>query len=212
MIHAYDKIYLEKARTALGRMLDFAVYQLGYSVEEFFDMFISSGLAKRFENGDIELLVGRSGVEIAYIVIDSCIGGIEPVMVEDTVGRSPEYWAGLALAYYQWEKGISFSQIIKAIPINEIVSLYSPYHEMDIRQLVDRLDELYARANTDTKLKQRRKQVGLSQSQLAEVSGIPIRTIQQYEQRQKDINKAGAISVKSLAKALYCGIEDLLEL
>lgn len=26
MIHAYDKVYLEKARTALGRMLDFAVY------------------------------------------------------------------------------------------------------------------------------------------------------------------------------------------
>lgn len=28
MIHAYDKAYLDKTRTALGRMMDFAVYDL----------------------------------------------------------------------------------------------------------------------------------------------------------------------------------------
>lgn len=32
MIHAYDKVYLDKARTALGRMLDFAVCDLHYSM------------------------------------------------------------------------------------------------------------------------------------------------------------------------------------
>ena len=35
MIRAYDKIYLEKARTALGRMLDFAVYDLKYDINDF---------------------------------------------------------------------------------------------------------------------------------------------------------------------------------
>ena len=35
MIHAYDKVYLEKARTALGRMLDFAVYDLKYEIGDF---------------------------------------------------------------------------------------------------------------------------------------------------------------------------------
>lgn len=28
MIHAYDKVYLDKARTALARMLDFTVHEL----------------------------------------------------------------------------------------------------------------------------------------------------------------------------------------
>ena len=41
MIRAYDKIYLEKARTALGRMLDFAVYDLKYDINVFFRMFIA---------------------------------------------------------------------------------------------------------------------------------------------------------------------------
>ena len=35
MICAYDKVYLDKARISLGRMLDFAVHDLGYDLEEF---------------------------------------------------------------------------------------------------------------------------------------------------------------------------------
>ena len=41
MIHAYDKIYLEKARAVLGRMLDFAVHDLKYNLADFFDLFIN---------------------------------------------------------------------------------------------------------------------------------------------------------------------------
>ena len=40
MIHAYDKVCLEKAQTALGRMLDFAVHDLSYDLRSFFDLFI----------------------------------------------------------------------------------------------------------------------------------------------------------------------------
>lgn len=47
MIRAYDKVYLDKARTALGRMLDFAVYDLKYDIAEFFDLFIKSGDKQR---------------------------------------------------------------------------------------------------------------------------------------------------------------------
>ena len=38
MIYAYDKVYLDKARISLGRMLDFAVHDLGYDLEEFFNL------------------------------------------------------------------------------------------------------------------------------------------------------------------------------
>lgn len=73
MIHAYDKVYLEKARTALGRMLDFAVYDLKYEIEDFWGLFLVSGIAKRFGEGDFQLLVGMSGVELAYKVLE-CSG------------------------------------------------------------------------------------------------------------------------------------------
>lgn len=66
---------------------------------------------------------------------------------------------------------------------------------MDIRQFVDKMNEL----------------VGLNQRELAELSGVPLRTIQQYEQRQKDINKAQAQYLVMLAQVLCCDMRDLME-
>ena len=73
------------------------------------------------------------------------------------------------------------------------------------------MNELYRAANPDTKLKQLRQRAGLSQSELADASGVPVRTIQQYEQRQKSINKAQAEYLMMLARALHCTAEDLIE-
>lgn len=42
-------------------------------------------------------------------------------------------------------------------------------------------------------------------------SGVSLRAIQAYEQREKDINKASIINIKKLADALHCYIEDLIE-
>lgn len=211
MTHAYDKIYLDKARNALGRMLDFAVYDLNYTITDFFKLFLTSGVASRFEDGDFTLLVGMSGVELAYEVLEK--SGLEVTEKEPqyTANRSEEYWTGWALAYYQWETNLSFADIVARVPIIDIQSLYLPYHEMDIRHFCEKMDELFAEATSETNLKRVRKNAGLSQRELAEVSGLPIRTIQQYEQRQKNINKAQAEYLVALSKALYCDIESLLE-
>ena len=41
--------------------------------------------------------------------------------------------------------------------------------------------------------------------------GVNLRTLQQYEIRAKDINKAAGAALLALAKALGCRVEDLLE-
>ena len=102
MIRAYHKVYLEKARNNLGRMLDFATYDLGYDPCTFFDLFMNSGLAKRFEKGEFHVTVGMSGVELAYRVLELTKHQVEEQQPRYTADRSPEYWAGWALAYYQW--------------------------------------------------------------------------------------------------------------
>lgn len=143
MIHAYDKVYLDKARTVLGRMLDFAVYDMKYDITEFFDLFIQSGVAERFERGDFSVITGMSGVELAYKVLEN--SGIKHNRIKPhyTANRSEEFWASWALAYYQWETSMSFAAIVRYVPIKDIVALYSPYHEMDIRQFVDQMNTLY---------------------------------------------------------------------
>lgn len=211
MMPAYDKIYLDRARTALGRMLDFAVYDLKYDITVFFDYFILSGVGMRFEKGDFTLLAGMSGVELAYEVLERSNIEYERVRPNYTIDRSEEYWTGWALAYYQWETSLSFAEIVRNIPIRDIMALYSPYHEMDIRQFADKMNELYRAAKPETNLKLRRQSIGLTQRELAQLAGVPVRTIQQYEQRQKNINKAQAEYLVMLARALYCEVTDLLE-
>ena len=51
----------------------------------------------------------------------------------------------------------------------------------------------------------------MSQKQLAEASGVGLRSIQLYEQRQKNINHAAAETLYRLAFALHCAMENLLE-
>lgn len=212
MTHAYDKLYLEKARTAMGCMLDFAVNDLGYDIDEFFKLFIGSGVATLFENGDSTVTVGMSGVELAYTVLDRSGIDYKRISPNYTVNRSEEYWTGWALAYYQWYTSLSFSEITRYISIKDILSMYSPYHEMDVRHFVDKLTDVYKNAKPHTNLKLQRKKLGLTQKELAELSGIPLRTIQQYEQRQKNINKAQIEYLLSLSKTLCCNIEALLEI
>lgn len=62
-----------------------------------------------------------------------------------------------------------------------------------------------------TKLKEIRKSKGLSQSQLAKISGVGIKIIQSYEQKLRDINKAEALTVYKLAVSMGVKMEDLLE-
>ena len=211
MIRAYDKVYLDKARTALGRMLDFAVYDLKYDITEFFDLFIKSGVAKRFESGDFAVIVGKSGVELAYEVLEQSGVERERIIPNYTASRSEEFWTGWALAYYQWKTSMSFAQIVRYVTIKDMTALYQPYHEMDIRQFVDKVNAMYKAAKPETNLKLLRKKAGLSQRELADLSSVPVRTIQQYEQRQKNINKAQAEYLVMLAKVLCCEVEDLME-
>lgn len=207
MMNAYDKTYLEKARISLGSMLDFAVNGLHYDLREFWNLFLNSPVSEQFAKGNTKVIAGKSGIEICYEVTDR----EDIIAVEPSVDKSPEYWAGWALAYYQWKTGYSFAKTEQIISIENIVKMYFPYHEMDIRQFCDRIDEIEKSNHSETNLKRIRWMCGLTQSQLAEQTGIPLRTIQQYEQGQKSINGARSEYVILLAKALYCEMDELLE-
>lgn len=61
-------------------------------------------------------------------------------------------------------------------------------------------------------LKDLREKNKLTQSELAKLTDLNIRTLQDYEQGRKDLNNAKAITVYKLSKALKCDILDLLKL
>jgi len=80
------------------------------------------------------------------------------------------------------------------------------------REIAMKTAENTCRRNTaPTKLKTRRVAAGYTQKGRADRCTVSLRTIQQYEQRTKDINKAAGISLHSIALVLDCQMEDLLE-
>lgn len=62
-----------------------------------------------------------------------------------------------------------------------------------------------------TNLQYHRNQKGLSQDALAESSGISLRTLQEYEQGRRDINKAMVKTVVAFADTLDVDIRDIME-
>lgn len=211
MIRAYDEIYLERARSVMAHMLDYAVYGLESDLSGFFEHFLVSDLCSKFERGEASIIAGKSGREIAFEVLRLDPADDDSREEYVVMHRSPEYWLGWSLAYYQWHSGLGFSEIVKCIPIKDIRDMYFKYHEMDIRHFAERMDEICHMQRMETRLKTYRTLIGLSQRELAEKTDIPVRTIQQYEQRQKNINKAQAAYLIKLSKALFCEPEDLLE-
>lgn len=89
--------------------------------------------------------------------------------------------------------------------------MYQVFHEMDITQFYESMEKRYNERVLDTNLKKIREARGLSQRELSKTSGVSLRSIQLYEQRVNDIDKAQAQTLYKLAKKLGCSIEDILE-
>ena len=285
-------------------MLDFASYSLHIDPEAFMDLFAASGTAVRFERGDIRLILGMSGIELAYEVLDRSGYSYERTLPRHTINLSGEYWLGYALAHIQHKTCIGFDELIHRFNMADFISsygkrrlelldrlpldiseseklavlkrfgakaakeafiyMYDHYTDnadnadnpnnsdhtvnsdhsdtsdlSDAAYLADAADTIDAieiphsanssyltLSSSDQKgvgsfslnhaavlgrrLKSARIKSGLSQSELAKAAGIPVRTVQQYEQGQKDLSKARAEYLISLSLVLNCDPVSLL--
>lgn len=214
MIFLNDSYLISSSQTLMGSMFDFAEYGLDIPIEEYYDLFCNSRYARKIEAGDSATVMGKSGIEIAYDVsgrdrLDS--ERMSQFTEHAIIGRSPEFWVGWAMAYYQKKREVSFLEITDIRNIDDILAMYKIYHELDIEKFCDRMDELYREKNPDSRLKIMRQRLGYSQSEVSRLSGIPLKTIQHYEQRQKDINHARVDYLISLSKVLSCEVEMLIE-
>jgi DNA-binding XRE family transcriptional regulator len=210
MMRAYDESYVDGAAVTLGDIFDYAINDCMCDAELFYQMFITTGTADKFEHGDPSYLVGKGGVEIVIDILSEAAGRRDFPMPQFRQDKAPEYWAGWALAHYQWHTARPFADIRSFFPVSDIIDSYYPLHEADINAFYD-VAETRAARNQTTNLKRRRIVAGMSQSQLARAAQVQIRSIQMYEQRNKNINAAKAITIAKLARTLSCRMEDLLE-
>ena len=211
MTRAYQEIYLSKAQSVIGDAFDYAVNTCAIPGTDFVKLFIASSVSKRMENGKPAYLAGKSGIEIVREIVAETKGQELQIEPQEYFGRSKEYWIGWAVAYYQWYSGRKYRDIFKVLSFEDLQKMYYTLHEADITKFVDIVDSKIKEYFPETNLKRIRTAYGFTQAELAERSGVSLRSIQMYEQRNKNINKASADTMYSIAKALGCTMEDLIE-
>ena len=213
MIRAYDSLYLDDVRDNLGTMLDFAVNTCLYDMVEFYSWFLMTGVSDLIAEGKPRYLAGLSGIELADVVVSrtgQLLPGHDP-HVMDTC--SAEYWTGWALAYVQWYSGMSFKSLDRfGMNARTLIQLYPTLHEADDSKLLDVALKRIEKSRSDQTgiLAWLRKRKGLTQAELAEVSGVSLRMIRAYEQNAQDLSRAESMTVLNLSKALRCSVSDLL--
>ena len=214
MMHAYPETYLNDAMNNLGNMFDYGLVDLHYDPERFYEQFLTSGVAKQFEQGNPKYVAGLSGPELAIEVIYRTEDHRPTQMPSEEIDKSPEYWAGWSLAYYQWYRAHRFSYLQQyGLTIQRILSMYPTLHEADLSKFVTVADGIIAKEKSAqiSNLQRMRKNCGMTQKELAEKSGTSLRMVQVYEQRKQDIRKAEAQTLVNLSRVLGCGVEDLFD-
>lgn len=211
MTHAYQEIYLSKAQSILGDAFDYAINTCSIMGSDYVKLFAASSVSKRMENGEPAYLAGKSGIEIVAEIIAETKGQELRIEPQENFGRSREYWIGWAAAYYQWHSARRYSDIFKVISFENLQRMYDTLHEADISKFVDIADSRMKEYFTETNLKRIRTAYNCTQAELSERSGVGLRSIQMYEQRNKNINKASVDTIYRLAKVLGCTMDDLIE-
>lgn len=211
MTHAYSELYLSDAKSCLADMFDYIINDCKLKCDWAASLFLTTGYAQKFETGNPAILSGMSGVELGKAIVKKAYNKTDAPDANFREDRSPEYWAGWALAEYQWFSGRRFKDIFERIPLSQIIDMYSVYHEMDISQFIDSMEKFYNETILETKLKRIRENRGISQLELAKLSGVKLRSIQMYEQKVNDIDKAQGHTLYKISRVLGCNIEDLLE-
>ena len=213
MMHSYSKTYLEDAQHNLGVMFDYAIRLLKYDGDQFFLYFIQSEVAQKFEHANPKYIAGMCGIELAQNVLTK-IGAAPKFPDEPKIELGKEFWLGWVLAYYQWYSGLKFSDLQEyGLVPSEILSRYI-LHEADISKFVSTANKIILanKAASPTRLQKIRKARGITQKELSELSGVSLRMIQLYEQRQNNINQASGQTINNLARTLCCNFYEIMEI
>lgn len=211
MMYAYSESYLNDAKQNLAVFYDYGVRVCGIRMDLLSWLFIKSGYADKFERGNPAVVAGMSGIELARAVISHAYPNKTFKDYNSYSARSDLYWAGWSIAEYQWVTCRRFKDIFDKVPFSEIVLMYKVYHEMSVENFIEDLDKRLEMTVQETRLKTIRESRGLSQTELAKLSGVNLRSIQMYEQKINEIDKAQVKTVYKLSRVLGCTVEELLE-
>lgn len=205
-LRSYDESYLPHAMNLMSSMLECAVDYFHQDADRFFHLFLLSPMCGQFESGDPALLQDHTGLELCCMAL----GKLDPPSYVPSIEEhTPLSWAVRSLTYCQWYMNRTFCEIVLCAPLSDILSWYSDLHDKSTEEFIHAVAARLRKRPTNLELFRRRE--GLSQRQLSVRTGVSLRSIQLYEQRQNDLYKAQYNTLSALAKIFHCTSDDLMD-
>lgn len=202
MIRAYGEIYLSCVYRNLGSLFDIAINREDMDIDEFAGLFSTSAVARGIEAGSPRYLAGISPQRMFEEIVNRPITGYVPRTGMDDAG-----WTGYIAAYSQWYCGCTFKRLFDTVPASRMMSLRDTMHGDSMNAVSIIIDTM----QPVTILKRLREARGISQSDLALYSGVPIRSIRAYEQGSVELCKAQGDTLYRMAKVLGCSVDNLIK-
>ena len=213
-IKDYNQIYSDDISSKIGYMLSY-IHACNIDIELFYDTFICSPLAYNIENKNIKAIIGCSGSDFTYQVINYMHLKKHPKILKKMaikiINYDEYYWFGYMISKYLQLRDYSFVELNTYLPIKKGILIYDEFKDKTFDDFTIYMDELISTNNKDTNLKKLRNANGLSQSELSAKANVTIRSIQMYEQRHNDINKAQYSNLVKLAEALNTNVKEICE-
>ena len=119
----YPECLLPSAMKNLGDMYAYVTTHWEFSLDAFQELFLSSGTAASFQAGNIELICGMSGMELANYVLWRAGLPQRDLICGPIPHDVPGYTAGRAVAMYQRISERSFHEIHRSISMSRIADL-----------------------------------------------------------------------------------------
>lgn len=207
--------HLATDASLLGRAFEFADRCLPGGLVTFYPEFCNSEIAAHYSSRSGRGFGHASGIELVLALRDDAGGNLD-LMIQDTPRISKERghfarWCGQIALRYHEASGDSFATLPKTLSLERLRRLHNELGDQDIERCLQEIICRTTRLHDQTQLAIRRLQKSITQTDLARLSGVSLRSIQQYEQRKKDINKGQALSILKLSRVLGCSMEDLIE-
>lgn len=140
MKRAYDGRLIDRAMNNLGDAVHHAVYDCGLAPDEFFGLFIKSGIAAAFGAGDPRYIADISGNRLFSEIRGALNLEAIPSTLRFFFTETPERWAGRVIAYYQWRTSIPFAELSKKLVFSFILTLHAEFKGDEPEKIAEVLD------------------------------------------------------------------------
>lgn len=191
MIECVD---FDKLKDKFGQFLSHLSKDANLSVTEINDVIVNDEFFDFLEKNIAADFMSKSFQDISKIVFGKDFefryDGRELVMF---------FWAGMEYINIAINESVPLRKVFLLLPLEEMLSLFSVYHEMNDFKMIEKWREIYESRSVLSILCKRKR---ITQKNLSIASGVDINSIKRYCKNNDNLSTASYLTIKSLLNVL----------